>query len=68
MKRKQSRSYYTRDLRVLYKIADEGILHLFLHGVNIDRTDPSRRVWYFARVPEIKAIIDQYADGEEITA
>jgi cytosine/adenosine deaminase-related metal-dependent hydrolase len=55
-----SNSYHTSNPEILYAIADQGILHFYLHGCNRDRNDPTKMIYHFDRVQEIKDIFDMY--------
>ena len=55
-----------RDLRVLYKIADEGLLHLYCCGVADDKSNPGHKVWFFDDVSEIWEVVDSFDHREAV--
>ncbi len=58
--RKPNNSYKVTDEMLLYKIADAGILHIYLHGVNKDKN--GNKVYHFDKNSEIKEIIDKFKE------
>ena len=43
---------------LLYQLADAGLLHLYICGIGKDHE--GKRVWYFERNEDVKAIISKF--------
>ena len=63
-KNKKHTAYAVANEYLLYQIADAGLLHIYLHGVNKDKS--GNKVFFFDRHIEIKEIIDRFLEeGKE---
>lgn|GEM_PF-4474896 len=58
----EKRGVCVKDEELLYRLSNAKLLHLHLQGVGRNHEDRTKRVFYFARVPDVMKVVGQYIE------